>query len=148
VSLGRPYSALAATPFAGRRVDLASGLVGHLTPHPKTEGIYGTGATVADYLDRQGVAPFFEMGDRYGSVYWRMVDVLGSLDPDELERRPDRRKDVEETASGAAASPWIDIDRTVAGYCKTNRRAVPDDIESTVAIHIEAIESWVASLRP
>jgi Fe-S-cluster containining protein len=24
---------------------------GHLTPHPKTEGIYGTSATVADYLD-------------------------------------------------------------------------------------------------
>jgi hypothetical protein len=31
---------------------------GHLTPHPKTEGIYGTGATVADYPDRQGAAPF------------------------------------------------------------------------------------------
>jgi Fe-S-cluster containining protein len=120
---------------------------GHLAPHPKTEGIYGTGAIVADYLDKQGVAPFFEMGDRYGAVYQRMVDVLESLDPDELERRPERRKGVEETASGTAASPWIDIDRTVAGFCEANRRMAPDDIESTVAIHIEAIESWVVSLK-
>ena len=120
---------------------------GHLTPHPNTEGIYGTGAIVADYLDKQGVAPFFEMGDRYGAVYQRMVEVLGSLDPDELDRRPDRRKDVEETAPGAAASPWIDIDKTVAAFCETNRRTTPGDIEGNIATHIEAIESWVDTLR-
>jgi uncharacterized protein len=120
---------------------------GHLTPHPKTEGIYGTGATVADYLDNQGVAPFFELGDRYGAVYQRMVDVLESLDTDELDRRPDRRKDVEETVAGAAASPWIDIDRTVADFCEANRRTIPADIGITVALHIEAIESWIGTLK-
>jgi Fe-S-cluster containining protein len=119
---------------------------GHLTPHPNTEGIYGNSATVADYLDQQGVAPFFAMGDRYGAVYRRMVDVLENLDADELERRPNRRKDVEETVAGIAASPWIDIDKTVADFCKANGRPVPKDIENAVAIHIEAIESWVASL--
>ena len=86
------------------------------------------------------------MGDRYGAVYQRMVDVLESLDADELDRRPIRRKDVEETTAGVAASPWIDIDKTVADFCKANRRPIPDDIENAVAIHIEAIESWVASL--
>jgi uncharacterized protein len=101
---------------------------------------------VADYLDQQGVAPFFAMGDRYGAVYRRMVDVLENLDADELERRPNRRKDVEETVAGIAASPWIDIDKTVADFCKANGRPVPKDIENAVAIHIEAIESWVASL--
>lgn len=121
---------------------------GHLAPHPNTAGVYGTGAVVADYLDKQGVAPFFDMGDRYGAVYAKMVEALESLDPDELDRRPDRRKDVEETASGTAASPWIDIDKTVTGFCATNRRTAPSDIESTVAVHIEAIESWVLSLWP
>jgi len=120
---------------------------GHMTPHPKTEGIYGTSATLADYLDKQGVAPFFEMGDRYGAIYQRMLDVLESLDSDELEKRPDRRKDVEETASGIAASPWIDIDKTVTGFCKANRRPIPDDIDGVVAVHIEAIDAWIASLR-
>jgi uncharacterized protein len=120
---------------------------GHMTPHPKTEGIYGTSATLADYLDKQGVAPFFEMGDRYGAIYQRMLDVLESLDSDELEKRPDRRKDVEETASGIAASPWIDIDKTVTGFCKANRRPIPDDIDGVVAVHIEAIDAWIASFR-
>jgi len=92
------------------------------------------------------VEPFFEMGNRYGAVYAKMVDVLDHLDPDELDRRPDRRKNVEETASGTAASPWIDIDKTVADFCDANRRTAPDDIEGAVAMHIEAIESWVVSL--
>jgi Fe-S-cluster containining protein len=118
---------------------------GHLIPHPKTEGIYGTSATVADYLEQQGVAPFFDMGDRYGAVYQRMVDRLESLDPKELDRRPDRRDDVDETAPGLAASPWIDIDQTVADYCKAHGRPVPDDLEATIAVHIEAIETWIAS---
>jgi Fe-S-cluster containining protein len=120
---------------------------GHLTPHPKTEGVYGTGGTVGDYLDNQGVAPFFEMGERYGAVYQRMVDRLESLEPEEIDRRPSRRNDVDETESGLAASPWIDIDKTVAEFCKANQRPVPDVIEGTIAIHIEAIDSWIASLR-
>ena len=121
---------------------------GHLTPHPSTEGRYGTGATVADYLDKQGAAPFFDMGDRYGAIYQRMVDLLESLDPEELDRRPDRWNEVDETATGLAASPWIDIDRTVAEFCAVNQRPVPDDVEHTVATHLEAIEAWIGSLRP
>ena len=119
---------------------------GHLTPHPETAGVYGTGGTVGDYLDKQGVAPFFEMGDRYGAVYQRMVDRLESLDPDELERRPSRRNDVDETESGLAASHWIDIDKTIAEFCKANQRPMPADIAETTAMHIEALDSWIASL--
>jgi uncharacterized protein len=120
---------------------------GHLTPHPQTAGVYGTSGTVGDYLDKQGVAPFLEMGDRYGAVYQRMLDRLESLDADELERRPSRRNNVDETESGLAASPWIDIDKTITEFCAANRRPMPDDIEGAVAIHIEAIDSWIASLR-
>jgi Fe-S-cluster containining protein len=68
---------------------------GHLTPHPNTAGIYGVSGTVARYLEGQGVGPFFAMGDRYGALYQRMVDVLESLDPEELGRRAARRDDVE-----------------------------------------------------
>jgi hypothetical protein len=101
---------------------------------------------VDDYLDKQIVAPFYEMGDRYGAVYARMVERLESLEPDELQRRPRRRNDVDETEPGLAASPWIDIDKTVAEFCRANRRPISDDIEEAVAIHIEAIDSWIASL--
>jgi hypothetical protein len=36
-----------------------------------------------------------------------MVDRLESLDPDELDRRPRRRNNVDETAPGLAASPTL-----------------------------------------
>jgi Fe-S-cluster containining protein len=118
---------------------------GHLTPHPKTAGVYGTSATVGDYLDQQGIAPFFEMGDRYGAVYERMVSRLEGLESEEIDRRPSRRSDVDETEPGLAASPWIDVDKTVTEFCKANRRPIPDDIDGAVAIHIEALDSWIAS---
>jgi hypothetical protein len=101
---------------------------------------------VGAYLDQQGAAPFFEMGDRYGVVYQSMIDRLASLDAEELQRRSSRRIDVEQTEPGLAASPWVDIDKTVSEYCKANRRPVPDDIEGMVAVHIEALETWIASL--
>jgi uncharacterized protein len=119
---------------------------GRMEPHPETAGVYGTSTTVADFLDQQGVGPFFEMSERYEAVYQRMLEVLESLDPQEFERRTNRRDAVDEIEPGVAASPWLDIDRTVAEFCQANARPVPADIEGTVAVHIEAIEAWIASL--
>jgi uncharacterized protein len=74
---------------------------GHLTPHAKTEGIYGHSGTVQDYLEHQQLTPFFEMSERYGKLYQRMVDVLEKLDPDEIDRRSERRAAVDELPSGS-----------------------------------------------
>jgi uncharacterized protein len=119
---------------------------GHMVPHPETAGVYGTSATVADFLRQQRVEPFFEMTRRYKVLYQRMIDVLESLDPEELDRRADRREAIDDTQPGVVASPWIDIDQTVAEFCEKHGRPVPGDIEGAVAIHIEAIEAWIASL--
>jgi len=54
------------------------------------------------------------MSERYGKLYQRMVDVLEKLDPDELDRRPERRAAVDELAAGTIASMWVDIDATIA----------------------------------
>jgi hypothetical protein len=119
---------------------------GHLTPHPNTTGVYGANGTVAGYLERQGAATFFAMGDRYGALYSRMVDVLETLDPEELDRRTARRKDVDEVEAGLAVSSWFDVDKTVAAYCAARGKPVPEGIEETVAIHIEAVEHWLSEL--
>jgi uncharacterized protein len=73
---------------------------GHLTPHPKTEGVYGISGTVQDYLDHQQLAPFFEMSERYGKLYQKMVDMLEKLAPEELDRRSDRRAAIDELPAG------------------------------------------------
>ena len=119
----------------------------HLTPHPETAGVYGVSGTVASFLQGQGVAQFFDMGDRYDALYQRMVDVLERLDPKELDRRAARRNDVDCVEAGTAACSWIDIDETVAAYCKAQGRAVPDGIDDTVALHIEAVGHWLARIE-
>ena len=127
-----------------RWVDAAGGeSFGHLTAHPRTEGADGT---VQQYLDSQGVGPFFAMGERYGALYAKMVAALEKLDPDEIGCRPDRRSQVDDVTAGAAASPWIDVDQPVAAYCRDVGRPPPDDLEATVGLHIEAMEHWVATI--
>jgi uncharacterized protein len=140
-------------PLACRIYPLARGVspdgeesFGHLAPHPKTEGVYAKSGTVQDYLDHQQLAPFFEMSERYGALYQRMVDMLGSLDPAELDRRPERRAAIDELPAGTLASMWIDIDATTGS---------PDlgdspisGIEEAITHHINAIEAWLNSLDP
>ena len=116
---------------------------GHLTPHPKTEGVYGKSGTVQDYLDQQQLAPFFEMSERYGKLYQRMVDILEKLDPAELDRRQQRRAAVEELSAGTLASMWVDVEATINGEAGPGGGR---SIEEAVARHIGEIETWLNDL--
>ena len=118
---------------------------GHLTPHTKTEGVYGKSGTVQDYLDHQQLAPFFEKSERYGKLYQRMVDVLEKLDPDELDRRSERRAAVDELPAGTIASMWVDVDATIAG--SSPNTANQASIDEAVDRHIKALEAWLAGLE-
>src|ERR1700674_6088971 len=118
---------------------------GHLTPHPKTEGVYGISGTVQDYLDQQQLAPFFEMSERYGKLYQKMVDMLEKLDPEELDRRSDRRAAIDELPPGTFASMWIDIDASIAdanGVSGDGQSTIDEAIDS----HVNRIEAWLISL--
>jgi Fe-S-cluster containining protein len=117
---------------------------GHLTPHPKTEGVYGISGTVQDYLDHQQLARFFEMSERYGTLYQKTVDVLEKLDPEELDRRSDRRAAIDELPAGTLASMWVDIDAT-NGMSSFSSDGSALGIDEAVAGHIGAIEAWLYS---
>jgi hypothetical protein len=119
---------------------------GPLTPHPQTEGVYGTGGTVGAYLDAQGLGPYFAMGDRYGGLYDRLLEALERRDADEAERRAERRAEIDEGDAGSLASPFLDIDATVARYCAERRLAVPTDVDALVVLHIQAVDAWIATL--
>lgn len=133
-------------PLAHQHDDEGRESFGRLAPDPQTEGVYGNAGTVASFLEQQGYAPYSDAAARYMVVYLRMIEALERLDPAELARGASRRADVGATAPGFAASDWIDIDRTVAAYCKASGRPMPDTVEATVAVHVEAIEAWIASL--
>jgi uncharacterized protein len=120
---------------------------GHLEPHPQTAGVYGDRGTVADYLEAQGLAPYFAMGDRYGTVYERMVDLLERMAPAESARRAERRAEVDEMDAGAIASSFFDVDATVAEYCRARNLAVPDAIDPLIDLHIAALNAWLTDLE-
>lgn len=119
---------------------------GHLQPHPETAGIYGSNGTVDDYLTGQGTAPYFAMGDRYGELYERMVAVLERLAPEERERTAERRAEIDEMEAGSVASSFMDVDATVAEYCRRHALAVPPDIDALVELHIRAVGAWLDTL--
>ena len=97
-----------------------------------------------DYLDHQQLAPFFEMSERYGELYQKMVETLEELDPSELDRRSDRRAAIDELPAGALASRWMDIEAAIAD-AKSKHRDL--SIEEAVDLHIAAIEAWIGTLE-
>jgi hypothetical protein len=120
---------------------------GEMTPHPETEGIYGTGGTVADFLQGQGLAPYFAMADRYGALYDRMLAALERHDADEAARRAEARAEIDEWDAGRLATPFLDVDATVARYCAARGVAVPTTIAALVDLHIEAVDAWIAAVE-
>jgi Fe-S-cluster containining protein len=120
---------------------------GHLQPHPRTAGVYGTGGVVDDYLTAQGTGPYFAMGDRYGELYDRMVAVLERLAPDEASRVGERRAEIDEMDVGSLASSFMDVDATVAAYCREWSLPVPAEIDALVDLHIRAVDAWLTAFE-
>jgi Fe-S-cluster containining protein len=112
---------------------------GHLAPHPQTDGVYGRGGIVQDYLDHQGIAPFFALSDLYGALYQRMVTLLEEIDSAELDKRADRRAAIDKLPAGSMVSLWTDIDATLVWSGKTP----PSDVDEAIGLHIGAIEAWL-----
>jgi Fe-S-cluster containining protein len=123
----------------GRQVqEDGSETFGDLPPHPQTAGVYGRAGTVDDYLRAQDVASYLAAGDRYGVLYRRMEAAL--------ERRAQAAGGVDpiEVTLGDLLTPWLDVDATVGAYCAERGRPVPTDLDETVTLHIEAVETWLA----
>ncbi len=121
---------------------------GNLEPHPQTAGVYGTAGTVQDFLDSQGLAPYFAMGDRYGVLYDRMVEIMERLDPGEdADRRTERRADMDELEAGALGTPWFDVDATVGAYCAARGLTAPTEVDALVDLHLAALGAWLDALE-
>jgi Fe-S-cluster containining protein len=118
--------------------------------HPDCLGHFAADGTVESYLDSQGVRPYFRYDAVYEAVYKKM-----------LKKLEDRGIPAAEISSPAGyplldpgpspyhglLSPWLDIDKTVAAFCRKNRRTEPQSLEGVVSIHLEAIEDWLESFK-
>lgn len=119
-----------------------------VAPHPETEGEYGTGATVEEFLARQGTGPFIDAVDRYVEVVARMTGALVGAMRDDEALKHEVRGAVEQLVQGQdeRMTEWIDMDLVVTRFCAGRNRPVPTSVSDKMTVHIQAIEEWVQSI--
>lgn len=130
----------------GRRVTAAGDERFHeVTPHPHTEGEYGTNGTVAEFLARQGAEPFIDAVDRYVQTVGRMSAALNERMGSDAQLKQDVQTvlDAVGRREERGVPDWMDMDAVVARYCATRGLSTPSDVRSKMALHIQAIEEWV-----
>lgn len=102
-----------------------------VTPHPRSEGIYSTEGTVADYLAAQEVEPYFEAAEEYYQLFCR-VRVL-------LQRSEEHS---EESGADVSALDLLDADAQI----RAHGWAVPTDSRERARLHIAALTAWLDRL--
>jgi len=114
-------------PLGRRAESTGSETFYHLTPHPQTEGHYGTDGTVHDYLTDQKTQPLIDGAERYLVLFRRLVAALGSM--------PDKG-----VADSATFSEWLDPDAVINRQWpgQYDSSLSPDE---TMTLHIRALEA-------
>ncbi len=115
-----------------------------VTPHPQTEGEYGADGTVQDFLSKQGAHPFIDAVEHYVELISRMAPRMqASIKNSDLHDDVKQLlEDIPQQESGEVPS-WLDMDQAVARYCEARQMPIPDDIESKMDVHLQAIEDWI-----
>jgi uncharacterized protein len=115
-------------------------------PHPRTAGLYGREATVADYLELQGVEPYLAASDLYYELLVRMVDAFESMPggPAGLDEADDG---ADAGAVSPVASRFLDVDRAVDAECARTGAPRPPDVQGRMEMHLELLGHWLAALE-
>ena len=117
--------------------------------HPDCLGLFGTDGTVESYLESQGALPYFRYDHVYSAVYKKITGKLSASKP--VAKALGHPSDLPEADSDAASpgsllSPWLDIDASVASYCRRKRRVKPESLDEIIALHLQALEEWISRL--
>jgi hypothetical protein len=97
----------------------------HVTPHPRSEGVYSTSGTIADYIAAQDALPFMRAADEYAVWLRRAYDLLGETE--------------DAAGEGALAADLLDMDGVIAAHCLRSGEAEPLDIEVRKALHLRIL---------
>jgi len=121
-----------------------------LLPRPGSPGEFGLEGSVEGYLAANGAAPFLAEADAWLALFGRALSLFQALLADHsllaalasdirLELLQDRPP---------PGSPLLDTDRFLAPYCAEKGLVLPADPAEKSRLHREALEGWLAALRP
>lgn len=132
----------------GRHVDfLGVETFAQMELEPECAGIVHQNGAIERYLEEQDAAPFMYAADRYLDLLWLLLEMLKeqASEPAQSETVQAAMRainDGDDVREGAVS--WIDMDRTVADYCRQCGIPVPESREETMAVHIKAVRKWAA----
>jgi hypothetical protein len=117
--------------------------------HPDCLGLFDTDGTVESYLESQGTGPYFRYDRIYSALYKKIGERVSASEPS--PETPNLAAEPETRSSGffsssSLLSSWLDIDASVASYCRTKKKTIPQDLDETVSLHIQALKEWIAGL--
>ena len=108
--------------------------------HQQTAGAYDTDGTIAQFLERQGVAPYIAASDRYYAILIKLSRAF-----DELKDESTIAGLSDATNLESAEAEFIDVDAAVGADCQLTGAAFPSNVESLIDRHLQLLERWVAN---
>jgi hypothetical protein len=111
----------------------------HTRPHPESAGELTDRGTVADYLEAQGAMPFLDAADDYFS--W-LCAARESLHDAAGSEESGHTRDVVHPAGNL-----LDMDATIAGYCRAQGMTEPTDIEHRKQLHLTILYEQIGTDR-
>jgi len=115
--------------------------------HPDCLGLFDTDGTVESYLESQGAGPYFYYDRVYAALCQRLRENPPAQQGTAEKPSTGIGLDAEGRDVGASSSflsLWLDIDASVAAYCKSKNKTVPQDLDELVSLHVRALNEWIA----
>jgi uncharacterized protein len=126
-------------PLGRLRLNNGREIFTELTPHPESEGEYGTSSTVEGYLQTQEVESYLQAEKLYSEVITQMANAALSGNVQSAKSRSKKKK-----LTGFSNTDWIlDPDPLILQYCNMKKIEFPGEIQKKLELHIEALYEWV-----
>lgn len=126
-------------PLGRLRLDTGREIFTELTPHPESEGEYGTSSTVEGYLQTQEVESYLQAEKLYSEVITKMANAALSEFQPSAKGRSNKRK-----ITGFSYTDWIlDPDPLIMQYCNGKKIEFPVETQKKLELHIVALYEWV-----
>jgi uncharacterized protein len=126
-------------PLGRLRLNNGREIFTELTPHPESEGEYGTSSTVEGYLQTQEVESYLQAEKLYSEVITQMANAALSGNVQSAKSRSKKKK-----LTGFSNTDWIlDPDPLILQYCNMKKIEFPVETQKKLELHIEALYEWV-----
>jgi Fe-S-cluster containining protein len=115
-------------------------------PEPGCKGTFNEGGTIETYLEEQDAFAFMRAADLYLELLCFLLETLKDR-PYSQEQSDTILETVHNITKGKASENELvlmDMDLTIADFCRRSGQPVPSTLDERMAVHITAVRKWAA----